>query len=515
MSFTVAIIGRPNVGKSTLFNRLVGRRLAIVHDMPGVTRDRKTHKAVLAGMEFTVIDTAGLEDTLDDSLEGRMRQQTEAALDEADVVLFLIDARAGVTPLDAHFADLLRRHPTPVILCANKCEGRAGAPGLFESYGLGLGEPVPISAEHGEGMMDLFQALLPFARAAGVEEEEQEKQEFEPFPDDGEDAPVGASVVRETGDGADDDRPVAAAGSGDDDDDDDWEGPGDYEEEDEEFPPYEEPGRPERPLQLAIVGRPNTGKSTLINRLLGEDRLLTGPEAGITRDAIEVDWEWRGRRIRLVDTAGLRRRARIDDSLEKLMVAETLNAIRMAEVVVLMLDANMVMEKQDLTIARMVIDEGRALVIAVNKWDAADNRGETIQRLNDRLQTSLPQVRGIPTVTISGLKGHGLDRLLESTFAIHRVWNSRVGTSKLNRWLNEMTERHPTPLSKLGRRIRLRYMTQVKTRPPTFAIFASKPDELPDSYMRYLVNGLRDTFSMDGVPIRIYIRKPKNPYANK
>lgn len=514
MSFTVAIIGRPNVGKSTLFNRLVGRRLAIVHDMPGVTRDRKAHKAVLAGMEFTVIDTAGLEDTLDDSLEGRMRTQTEAALDEADVTLFLIDARAGVTPLDAHFADLLRRHPTPTILCANKCEGRAGAPGLFESYGLGLGEPVPISAEHGEGMMDLFQALLPFARKAGIEDDpDAESDEYAPFPEDDE-GPVGASVVRETGDGADEDRQPGAA-SDDGDDDGDWDGPIPEDDDDEEFPPYEEPGRPERPLQLAIVGRPNTGKSTLINRLLGQDRLLTGPEAGITRDSIEVDWEWRERRIRLVDTAGLRRRARIEDSLEKLMVAETLNSIRMAEVVVLMLDANAVLEKQDLTIARMVIDEGRALVIAVNKWDAAENRGETLQRLNDRLQTSLPQVRGIPTVTISGLKGHGLDRLMETTFAIHRIWNTRVGTSKLNRWLNEMTERHPTPLSKLGRRIRLRYMTQVKTRPPTFAIFASKPDELPDSYMRYLINGLRDSFGMDGVPIRAYIRKPKNPYATK
>ncbi|NKD85609.1 ribosome biogenesis GTPase Der [Haematospirillum jordaniae] len=500
MTFTVAIVGRPNVGKSTLFNRLVGRRLAIVHDMPGVTRDRKVHKASLAGMDFMVIDTAGLEDSTDESLEGRMRAQTEAALDEADIALFLIDSRAGVTPLDAHFAALLRKHPTPVILCANKCEGKAGAPGLYESWSLGLGEPVAVSAEHGEGMLELFQALLPFAREAGAEP-----------PEDGE-GPL-ASIVRETDDTTDGDNTGDEAS----DDDDNSCAPAvsDANAEEEELEPYEEPGRPDRPLQMAIVGRPNAGKSTLINQLLGQERMLTGPEAGITRDSVEIDWEWQGRRIRLVDTAGIRRRARIDNSLEKLSVAETLNAIRMAEVVVLMLDANAILEKQDLTIARMVIDEGRALVIAVNKWDAVDNRQEALQQLDDRLQKSLPQVRGIPTLTISALRGSGMDQLMKTAFAIHRVWNTRVTTSKLNRWLAEMTERHPTPLSKQGRRIRLRFMTQAKTRPPTYAIFASKPDELPDSYMRYLVNGLRETFAIEGVPIRIFLRKQDNPFDKK
>lgn len=473
MSFTVAIIGRPNVGKSTLFNRLIGKRLAIVHDQPGVTRDRRAHAASLLGLEFTVIDTAGLEDATDDSLEGRMRAQTEAALADADVALFLIDARAGVTPLDEHFADLLRRSPTPVLLVANKCEGKAGEPGLFEAYALGLGEPIPVSAEHGLGMGDLFHALLPFAPA----EDDAGADDADAFP---------AAVAGEPGvEDADLD-----------------------EGEEVEIPPYD----PSKPLQLAIVGRPNTGKSTFINRLIGEDRLLTGPEAGVTRDSISVDWEWNGRRLRLVDTAGLRRRARVEDSLEKLSVADTLNSIRMAEVVVLMLDANMVLDKQDLTIARMVIEEGRALVIAVNKWDAAEDRKEALKRLNDRLQTSLPQVRGIPTVTISALRGQGLNRLLEEVFAIHQVWNTRVPTSPLNRWLEDMLIHHPPPLSKQKRRIKLRYITQVKARPPTFAIFVSKPDELPDSYMRYLANGIRETFGLDGVPIRIHLRKPKNPY---
>ncbi|MFA7429228.1 MAG: ribosome biogenesis GTPase Der [Rhodospirillaceae bacterium] len=470
MTFTVAIIGRPNVGKSTLFNRLVGRRLAIVHDQPGVTRDRRQHAASLAGLDFEVIDTAGLEDATNDSLEGRMRAQTEAALDDADVALFLIDARAGVTPLDAHFAALLRRHKTPVILVANKCEGKAGAPGLYESYSLGLGEPVPISAEHAEGMANLFDALLPFARAAGTDH---------------------ASVLKATAE-AEEDAVLATLEIG------------------QEVPL---PERPDRPLQLAIVGRPNTGKSTLINRLLGQDRLLTGPEAGVTRDSIEVDWEYKGRRVRLVDTAGLRRKARVEDSLEKLSVGDTLNSIRMAEVVVLLLDADMVLDKQDLTIARMVIDEGRALVIGVNKWDIATDRAESIQRLTDRLQTSLPQVKGVPTVTLSGLKGQGLDDLMGAVFEMHGLWNSRIPTSPLNRWLEEMLAHHPPPLSKSKRRIKLRYMTQVKSRPPTFAIFVSQPDELPEAYMRYLVNALREDFGLVGVPVRIHLRKPKNPYV--
>lgn len=469
MSFTVAIIGRPNVGKSTLFNRLIGRKLAIVHDMPGVTRDRRSAPASLLGLEFEVIDTAGLEDTTDDSLEGRMRRQTERALEEADVALFLIDGRAGLTPLDERFAQLLRRQKTPVILVANKCEGKAGDQGLYESYGLGLGEPVSISAEHGLGLGDLLQALIPFAKDLGQDEDEDDfgfdAAEADAIPDIEE----GEEVV---------------------------------------IPPP-----PDRPLHMAIVGRPNTGKSTLVNRLLGEDRMLTGPEAGVTRDSITVKYEWRGKAVKVVDTAGMRRRSRVEESLEKLSVADTLNSIRMAEVVVLMLDANMVMDKQDLTIARLVIEEGRALVIAVNKWDAAENRADAIQRLGDRLQTSLPQVRGIPAVTMSALRGQGIDDLMEAVFEIHGLWNARVPTARLNRWLDEMITRHPPPLSKQKRRIKLRYMTQVKARPPTFAIFVSKPDELPESYMRYLVNGLRDVFGLDGVPLRIHLRKPKNPYV--
>ena len=466
MTFTVAVVGRPNVGKSTLFNRLVGRRLAIVHDTPGVTRDRRAGAASLLGFEFTVIDTAGFEEAGGDSVEARMRRQTDAAVAEADVVLLLVDARAGVTPLDRHSADYLRRQPTPVVLVANKCEGRAGAPGLYEAYGLGLGDPVPVSAEHGEGMGELFEALAPYAEAAGAL------------------APLGAE--EDEGEGEDGD------GSADD-----------------------AADRPERPLTMVVVGRPNVGKSTLINRLLGEDRLLTGPEAGLTRDAITVEWTWRNRRLRLVDTAGLRRKAQVEDSLEKLSVANTLEAIRHAEVVVLTLDAAAILDKQDLTIARMVVDEGRALVIAVNKWDTVDAPQAALQRLADRLETSLPQVRGVPTVTLSALSGRGIDKLMEAVTATHTVWNRRVATAKLNRWLEEAVSAHPPPALSGGRRIKIRYATQAKARPPTFIIFASKPDELPESYSRYLVNSLRDCFDLTGVPIRLYVRGGKNPYAGK
>lgn len=480
-AFRVAIIGRPNVGKSTLFNRLVGRRLAIVHDMPGVTRDRREAAGGIADMDFTVIDTAGLEDATDNSVEGRMRAQTEAAIREAHVVLFLIDSRAGVTPLDSFFADHLRKSPTPVLLCANKCEGKAGAPGLYESYSLGLGEPVPISAEHGEGMDDLYEALLPFARKNGgmAADEADAAEAVEPA--------AGVSLAL---DGEDD-------------------------VEDGDVRAEIEAQEAARPLQLAVVGRPNVGKSTLVNRLLGEDRMLTGPEAGLTRDAISVEWNYGGRVIRLVDTAGLRRRANIHDSVEKLSASNTIDALRMAHVVVLVLDANAIFDKQDLTIARMVLEEGRALVIAVNKWDAAESRSESLQRLQDRLQTSLPQVRGVPTVTMSALQGRGLPQLMDAVVGIYDIWNKRVSTNKLNRWLEEMTERHPPPAVSGGRRIRLRYMTQVRTRPPSFAIFTQRADELPESYVRYLVNGLRESFDLPGVPIRFGLRKRKNPYADK
>ncbi|CAA7625950.1 GTPase involved in ribosome synthesis and maintenance [Magnetospirillum sp. LM-5] len=467
MTFTVAIVGRPNVGKSTLFNRLVGRRVAIVHDMPGVTRDRREGDATLLGMDFRVIDTAGFEDATGDSIEARMRRQTDQAVAESDVVLMLIDARAGVTPLDRHFGDLLRRSKTPVILVANKCEGKAGAPGLYESYALGLGEPVPLSAEHNEGMAELFDALMPYAKAAGALDDEDEEEE--PFPDE--------IVV-----------------------------------DDEEITTED---RPERPLQLVIVGRPNVGKSTLVNRLLGEDRMLTGPEAGLTRDAVTVEWEHRGRRFRLVDTAGLRKRANIDDPVEKLSVSNTLEAIRLAEVVVLVLDQAAILDKQDLTIARMVIEEGRSLVLAINKWDAVDKPEEALKRLKDRCETSLPMARGLAAVTISALTGKGIPRLMDAVQDTHAVWNRRIPTSQLNRWLEEVVSHHPPPALPGGRRIKIRYMTQTKARPPTFVIFASKPEELPESYSRYLINGLRESFKLPGVPIRLYVRAGRNPYANK
>ena len=471
MSFTVAIVGRPNVGKSTLFNRLVGKRVAIVHDMPGVTRDRREGAATLLGMEFTVIDTAGYEDATGDSVEARMRRQTEMAVEEADVALMLIDSRAGVTPLDRHFADLLRKARTPVILVANKCEGRAGEPGLYESYGLGLGEPVPVSAEHGEGLSDLFFALQPYAEAAGaLVDDDEEEDDFAAPP---------AELDEEAANAA------------------------------------EEAARAARPLQLVIAGRPNVGKSTLVNRLLGEDRMLTGPEAGLTRDAISSEWEHKGRRIRLVDTAGLRKRANIDDPVEKLSVSNTLEAIRMAEVVVLVMDSAAILDKQDLTIARMVIEEGRALVIAVNKWDAVEKPEEALARLRDRLETSMPQVRGVPCITMSALAGKGLGRLMDAVIEQHKTWNRRISTSKLNQWLEEVVAHHPPPALAGGRRLKIRYMTQAKARPPTFIIFASKPEELPEAYTRYLINGLRETFKLPGVPLRLFVRGGKNPYAKE
>ena len=466
--FVVAIVGRPNVGKSTLFNRLVGKRLAIVHDQPGVTRDRRKGDAYLLGLEFTVIDTAGLEEASGDNTEARMRKQTDLAVIEADVALFVVDARAGITPMDRHYADLLRKQKTPIVLVVNKCEGRAGEPGLMESYALGLGEPVPLSAEHGEGLSDLLDALLPFAPPEADRHNDEDDDEFAP-PD---------VALDENGD------PVIVD------------------------------TRPLRPLNLAIVGRPNVGKSTLVNRLIGEERLLTGPEAGLTRDAITVEWEYKGREIKLIDTAGLRRKAQISDSLEKLSVGNTLESIRMAEVVMLVMDAAQILDKQDLTIARMVVEEGRGLVIAINKWDIVDDQQTALNRLSDRLETSLPQVRGLPTITISALSGKGLDRLMDAVVQTHKVWNKRISTSKLNRWLEDALEQHPPPALERGRRIRIRYATQVKARPPTFVLFTSKPDQLPDSYTRYLVNSLRETFDLPGVPIRVHLRAGKNPYAD-
>lgn len=444
MPFTVAIVGRPNVGKSTLFNRLVGRALALVDDAPGSTRDRREGDASLGDLRFRVIDTAGLDEAAPGSVEERMQHQTQLALDSADAILFLIDARAGVTPLDRHFADRLRRAKQPVILVGNKAENVRSAAEAGEAFALGLGEPVLISAEHGEGMAELFDALAPLA----------------------------AETV---------DKATAEEGA---------------------------------PLRLAIVGRPNVGKSTLINQLVGGERLVTGPEPGITRDAISLHWEWHGHPVRLVDTAGMRRKSRIEARIEKLSVQETLSAIRFAEIVVLVIDATQPLEKQDLAIAELVEREGRGLVLAASKWDAVEDRRKTLEQLRERVDVSLPQLKGLRMVTLSGLNGAGVEKLMPAVWATHQAWGKRVPTPALNRWLASVQERHPPPLVS-GRRLKLRYIAQANVHPPTFALFASKPGELPDSYRRYLVNLLREKFDLPAVPIRMMLRKGDNPYADK
>ena len=466
MSFTVAIVGRPNVGKSTLFNRLAGRKLALVDDTPGLTRDRRPGDARLVDLEFGIIDTAGLEESDPDSLEGRMRAQTEAAIDEADLALFLVDAKAGITPADETLASILRRRGKPVVLVANKAESRGSEGGLYDAFRLGLGEPCPISAEHGQGMLDLRDAIVEAIGediALPLEE---------------------AEAVTDVDITLDDDESEEEA--------------------------YDD----SKPLRVAIVGRPNAGKSTLINRYVGEERLLTGPEAGITRDSISVDWDWKGRHIKMFDTAGLRRKARVQEKIEKLSVADALRAIRFAEVVVIVLDVDVPFEKQDLQIADLVIREGRAPVIAFNKWDIVDDRQETLADLREKTERLLPQVRGIRAVPVSGLTGNGLDKLMQAVVDTHRTWNRRISTARLNRWLETMTVQHPPPAVS-GRRLRLKYMTQIKARPPGFVISCTRPDALPASYTRYLINGLREDFSLPGVPLRISYRKGDNPFASK
>ncbi|CAN7424520.1 ribosome biogenesis GTPase Der [Bosea sp. LjRoot237] len=457
MTAIIAIVGRPNVGKSTLFNRLVGKKLALVDDQPGVTRDRREGEASLGHLRFTVIDTAGLEEADKDSLAGRMRAQTETAIDQADVILFMIDARLGVTPMDQPFADLVRRSGKPVILLANKAEGNKGKDGVMEAYSLGLGDPVPFSAEHGEGTSDLLEALAPYV------DDEPEEDEEEAWAD----------------------APAADA--------------------------PEEGDDPNRPVRVTIIGRPNAGKSTLVNKMIGEERLLTGPEAGITRDTISVEWEWRGRPVKLFDTAGMRKRARIDEKLEKLAVADSLRAIRFAEVVVVLLDATIPFEKQDLTLADLTEREGRAVVIGLNKWDLVADKQGLLAELKEKAHHLLAQIRGVEIVPLSGIAGEGIDRLMQAVFRAYEVWNRRVSTAKINRWLEGVLSAHPPP-AVAGRRIKIRYMTQAKARPPTFALFGNQLDHLPVSYMRYLTNNLREAFELPGTPVRLHTRGGGNPY---
>ncbi|MEY4872212.1 MAG: hypothetical protein RLZZ563_1542 [Pseudomonadota bacterium] len=471
MSFTLAIVGRPNVGKSTLFNRLVGRRLALVDDQPGVTRDLREGDAKIYDLRFTVIDTAGLEEVTDDSLQGRMRRLTERAVEMADVCLFLIDGRMGVMPSDEVFADILRKKSARVILGVNKAEGSAGDSGALEAWSLGLGEPIRLSAEHGEGIDDLYRILLPL-REEFAEREAVNTPETE------------VDIPEEMGDVEVDEaahRPTAT-----------------------------------KPLQIAVIGRPNAGKSTLINKIIGQDRLLTGPEAGITRDAISVRADWQGTPIRIFDTAGMRKKARVTEKLEKLSVADGLRAVRFAEVVVVLLDVEIPFEVQDLRIADYAETEGRAVVVAVNKWDLEDDKQEKLVELKEMFERLLPQLRGAPLITVSAKTGRGLDRLHDAIRRAHDIWNKRITTARLNSWLGAMTEAHPPPAPG-GHRIKLRYMTQVKARPPGFVVMCSRPDEVPDSYKRYLVNGLRDHFEMPGTPIRIMFRSQsdKNPFRER
>ncbi len=480
MTVTLAIVGRPNVGKSTLFNRLVGRKIALVDDTPGVTRDRREAEGHIADLTFKVLDTAGYEDVRDGSLEDRMRQQTELAIREADIILFMIDARAGVVPLDQRFAQVLRKAGKSVHLVGNKAESKASEAGLVEAFKLGFGEPIPLSAEHGLGLSELYSIVSAAIDKANEKQAEQAAadatSDLDFMPE------VDVDITPDMLEGEGEDATLR------------W--------------------NPRRYLNVAIVGRPNAGKSTLVNRMVGEDRVLVGPEAGITRDSILVPWEWEGRTINLVDTAGIRRRSRVQEKLEKLAVGDSLRSIQYAEVVVLLLDATIPFEKQDLALADLVEREGRAMVIALNKWDLIEDKNKALAELREACERLLPQLRGVPLVTLSGLTGRNIDKLMDAIFTIERSWNAHVSTARLNRWLAGMLEGHPPPAVS-GRRLKMRYMTQAKTRPPSYIVFASRPDAVPASYQRYLVNGLREAFDIQGTPIRLWLRGGKNPYADK
>ena len=469
--FTLALIGRPNVGKSTLFNRIAGKKLAIVDDTPGVTRDWRTAEGWLFDKQMQIIDTAGLEEKFDDSIQGRMRQQTEAALKNADAILFMIDGRAGLTPLDEHFASFLRKQKKPVILAVNKGENeKAIASTIGEAYSLGFGEPIPVSAEHGTGMEELYHALLPH-----IPDDEEEISDNEDFDQDDFDTL------------------------------DEIEG-----QEDFEFKQAEDD--PEKPLKIAIVGRPNVGKSTLLNAIVNDQRVMTGPEAGITRDAIAVDWDYNDRKFKLVDTAGMRRKAKVQDAIEKMSVDDTIRAIRLAQIVILVIDANAMFEKQDLQIAEHIIEEGRALVVAVNKWDSVEDKDDTREELLYKMENSLAQLKNIPYQTISALNGRNINKLLDRSLETYDYWNKRIKTAGLNRWLAAMESQNPAPLVN-GRPNRLKYITQIKTRPPTFALWVGRPEKLPENHKRFIVNGLRRDYDIPGVPIRLLVRTSKNPYA--